>query len=111
MVGGTAHWSVGNIFIRDPTIGLGLEIHSPTTPNSYPVLIFLANLNGIALAITHTQMLTTVAEQNIIVIAISKRENIKPERIALHVDHFLDWVIKLDNGAACRFPEHRAVKW
>ena len=108
--GGTVHWSVGNIIIDDPTIYFGLEIFSPTTSGSYPMMIFLTGLNGLAPMTAYTELLTTVAEQNIIVIAISKIGNIKPEKVAVHVGHFLDWVIKPDDGAARLFAEQKAVE-
>lgn len=108
--GGTVHWTVGNIIIDDPTIYFGLDIFSPTTPDSYPMIIFLTGLNGIAPMTAYTELLTTVAEQNIIVIALSKIGNIKPEKVAVHVGHFLDWVIKPDDGAARLFSEQKAVQ-
>ena len=108
--GGTEHWSVGNIIIDDPTIGFRLDIYSPVTPASYPVLIFLPGLAGVIPATFYTNMSTTIAEQNVILIAISKIENIKPEKVAIHVANFLEWVMKPDDGAARLFAEHKAVQ-
>lgn len=108
--GGTEHWSVGNIFIDDPTIGFRVDIYSPTTPGSYPVLIFLPGLGGLVPATFYTKMITTIAEQDVILIGISKIENVKPEKMAVHVGNFLNWVIKPDDGAARLFAEHKAVQ-
>ena len=108
--GGTEHWSVGNIIIDDPTVGFRLDIYSPITPGSYPVLIFLPGLSGVVSATYYKTLLTTIAEQNVILIGISKIENIKPEKVAVHVSNFLNWVMKPDDGAARLFDEHKAVQ-
>jgi hypothetical protein len=108
--GNTDHWSVGNIIINDPTIRFGLDIYSPTTPGSYPVLIYLPGLAGLVPAPFYKTLVTAVAEQNVILIGISKIENIKPEKMAVHLTDFLDWVVKPDDGATRLFAEHRAVK-
>lgn len=108
--GDTVHWAVPDIIIDDPTVRFELEIFSPTAPDSYPMVIFLTGLNGLAPAFAYTQLMTTIAEQNIIAIALAKIENIKPEKMADHLTHFLDWVIKPDDGAARLFAEHREVK-
>lgn len=107
--GNTDHWSVGNIFIVDPTIRFKLDIYSPTTPGSYPVLIFLPGLAGLVSADYYTTMVTAVAEQDVILIGISKIENIKPEKVAVHLAEFLQWIVKSDDGAARLFAEHKAV--
>jgi hypothetical protein len=108
--GGTDHWSVGNIIITDPTIHFKLDIYSPTTPGSYPVLVFLPGLAGLVPASYYDKMITTVAEQNTITIGISKIESINPEKISAHLDDFLQWLLKPDDGAARLFAEHRAVQ-
>ena len=108
--GGTEHWSVGNIIIDDPTIGFRVDIYSPTTPGAYPVLIFLPGLAGLVPATFYHTMVTTIAEQDVILIGISKIENIKPEKVAVHLGNFLNWVIKPDDGAARLFAEHKAVQ-
>lgn len=108
--GGTEHWSVGNIIITDPTMGFRLDIYSPTTPGSYPVLIFITGFAGLIPATSYKNMLTTIAEENVIVIGISKIQNIRPDRMAAHLANFLDWVIKPNDGAARLFAEHPAVQ-
>ena len=108
--GSTDHWSVGNIIITDPNIRFRLDIYSPTTPGTYPVLIYLPGLAGLVSTTFYTQLVTTVAEQNVILIGITKIENIKPEKVAIHLGEFLEWVIKSDDGAARLFSEHRAVQ-
>ncbi len=100
---------MGNIIITDPKIFFRLDIYSPTIPGSYPVLIFLTGVAGLIPATFYTEMVTRVAEQNVIVIGISKIENIKPERVAAHIDEFLHWVIKPDDGVTRLFVEHKAV--
>jgi hypothetical protein len=109
--GGTIdHWSVGNIIITDPNIRFKLDIYSPTTPGSYPVLIYLPGLAGLVPSTYYTTMVTAIAEQNVILIGISKIEDIKPEKLAIHLASFLEWIMKPNDGAARLFEEHRAVK-
>ncbi|CAF3659210.1 unnamed protein product [Rotaria sordida] len=104
------HWSVGSIIITDPTTQFRLDIYSPTTPGSYPVLIFLPGLAGIVPSPFYHKLVSTIAEQNVILIGISKIENIKPEKVAVHIAEFLEWVVKPDDGATRLFAEHREVK-
>ena len=106
----TDHWSVGNIIIKDPTIIFRLDIYSPTTPGSYPVLIFLPGLAGLVPAPFYNSLVTTVAEQNVILIGLSKIENIKPEKVAAHLIEFMDWIVKPDDGATRLFSEHKGVQ-
>lgn len=105
----TYHWSIGNLIIVDPEIKFRLDIYSPTTPGSYPVLVFLPGLAGLVPTPYYNSMVTTVAEQNVIVMGISKIENIKPEKIAVHIGEFLDWVVKPNDGAARLFSEQASV--
>lgn len=108
--GRTIHWSVGNLIIDDPTTQFRLDIYSPVTPGPYPVLIFLTGLAGIVPAPTYHKLVTTIAEQNVILIGISKIENIKPEKVAVHVSNFLNWAIKPDDGVTRLFAEQKDVR-
>ena len=104
------HWKVGNIIVSDPTIRFRLDIYSPTKHGSYPVLIFLTGLSGTFPATYYTILATAIAEQNVILIGIAKIENIKPEKLAVHLSDFLQWVIKPNDGVARLFAEHRGTK-
>lgn len=106
----TYHWSIGSLIIVDPTIQFRLDIYSPTTPGSYPVLIFLPGFAGLVPAPCYESMVTTIAEQNVIVIGISKIENIKPEKIVVHLSEFLDWIVKPNDGAIRLFSEQKSVR-
>ncbi|CAF3412440.1 unnamed protein product [Rotaria socialis] len=107
--GKMTHWSVGNLIISDPTTQFRLDMYSPITPGSYPVLIFLTGLAGLVPTTFYHTMATAIAEQNVILIGISKIENIKPEKVAYHVAKFFEWVVKPDDGAARLFAEHKDV--
>lgn len=107
---GTDHWSVGSIIIKDPTTHFRLDMYSPTTPGSYPVVVFLAGFSGVVPATYYTTMMTNIAEQNVILIGISKIESIKPEKVAVHLTDFFQWLIQPDDGAARLFAEHKAVQ-
>jgi hypothetical protein len=104
------HWSVGNIIIDNPNIRFRLDIYSPKTPGSYPVIIYLPGLAGLVPSTFYTTMVSAIAEQNVILIGISKIESIKPEKLAIHLATFFEWVMKPNDGAARLFSEHRAVK-
>lgn len=108
--GNTDHWSVGSIILPDPTARFRLDIYSPTTPGSYPVLVFLPGLAGLVSATYYKTMVTTIAEQNVILIGISKIEDIKPEKVAVHIGELLDWAVTPNDGIARLFAEHKAVE-
>ncbi|UJR35499.1 hypothetical protein I4U23_028253 [Adineta vaga] len=108
--GPTNHWSVGNIIITKPDIRFRLDIYSPTTPGLYPVLIYLPGLAGLVPSTFYTTMVTAIAEQNVILVGISKIENIKPEKISVHMGEFLEWAMKPNDGIAHLFAEHKQVK-
>ena len=105
-----AHWSIGNMIFSDPDVRFRLDMYSPTTPGSYPLLVYLTGLSG-SISTTHYKtLMTTVAENKIIIIGLSKIENIAPDRMATHIADFLTWAIKPNDGVARLFDEHRAVK-
>ena len=108
--GNTTHWSVGNIIIPDSTVRFRLDIYSPTTPGSYPVLVFLTGLSGLIPATFYKTLATTVTEEGVIIIGISKIENFRPEKMAVHLTNFLGWVVKPNDGAARLFDEQKAVQ-
>jgi len=108
--GNTEHWSVGSVILPDPTVHFRLDIYSPTTPGSYPVLVFLPGLSGLVSATYYKTLVTTIAEQNVIVVGISKLEDIKPEKVAVHVGELLDWAVTPNDGIARLFAEHKAVE-
>jgi hypothetical protein len=108
--GNTEHWSVGSVILPDPTVHFRLDIYSPTTPGSYPVLVFLPGLAGLVSATYYTTLVTTIAEQNVILVGISKLEDIKPEKVAVHIGELLDWAVTPNDGIARLFAEHKAVE-
>ena len=87
--GNTTHWSVGNIIIPDSTVRFRLDIYSPTTPGSYPVLVFLTGLSGLIPATFYKTLATTVTEEGVIIIGISKIENFKARKDGCSSDQFL----------------------
>ena len=104
------HWREGSIIIpTDPTIRFRLDIYSPTTAGSYPVMVFLTGLSGTIPATDYTTFLKNIARQKVIVIGIAKIENIAPEKMAVHLVDFLQWLIKPNDGATRLFAEHKAV--
>jgi hypothetical protein len=108
--GDTDHWAIPAIFVKNDTARFQLDIYSPTTPGSYPVLIFFPGIGGLVPAPFYTTMVRTIAEQNVILIGISKIENVKPEKLVVHITDFLEWVIEPTDGATRLFAEHKAVK-
>lgn len=105
-----AHWSIGNMIISDPNVRFRLDMYSPTTPGSYPILVFLTGLSG-SIATTHYKtLMTTIAQEKVIIVGLSKIENIAPERMATHVANFLDWTVKPNDGVVRLFAKHEAVK-
>jgi hypothetical protein len=108
--GDTDHWAIPGIFVKNDTARFHLDIYSPTTPGSYPVLIFFPGIGGLVPAPFYTTMVRTIAEQNVILIGISKIENVKPEKLVVHITDFLEWVVEPTDGATRLFAEHKAVK-
>ena len=105
-----AHWTVGSIIITDPTTRFRLDMYSPTSPGSYPVMVFLTGLSGSIPATDYTTLMKNIARQNVIVIGIAKIENIVPEKMAVHLADFLQWLVKPNDGATRLFAEHKAVQ-
>ncbi|CAF1340052.1 unnamed protein product [Adineta ricciae] len=104
------HWSVGNIIISKPDIRFRVDIYSPTTSGSYPVLIFLPGLAGLVPSTFYTSLVTAIAEQDVILVGISKIENIKPEKMSIHIADFLAWAMKPNDGITRLFSEHKQVR-
>ncbi|CAF1199016.1 unnamed protein product [Didymodactylos carnosus] len=100
------HWSVGNVIFSKQ---FALDIYSPTTPGPYPVIIYLPGFSGVVSATYYTTLMTTITEQNLIIIGISKIESVKPEEVAQHIQDFLNWVVTPD-GAKKLFLDHKKVK-
>jgi hypothetical protein len=104
------HWHIGSMIISDPTIRFRLDMYSPTTPGSYPVLVFLPGLSGVIPVSDYPTLLKTIAGQNVILISITKIENISPEKLAGHLSNFLEWAVKPDDGFLRIFAEEKNVK-
>ena len=104
------YWSVGNIIISKPDIRFRVDIYSPTTPGSYPVLIFLPGLAGLVPSTFYTSLVTAIAERNVILVGISKIENIKPEKMSIHIGNFLAWAMEPNDGITRLFAEHKQVR-
>ena len=104
------HWSVNTIFKTIPQVNFRLDIYSPTTPGSYSILVFLPGLSGLVPALFYNKLVTIIAEQNVILVGISKIENVKPEKLAVHLGDFLEWIVKSNDGITHLFEEHKSVK-
>lgn len=104
------HWSIGNMIFSDPAVRFRLDMYSPTTPGSYPLLVFLTGLSGSISTTHYNTLMRTIAEQKVIVVGLSKIENILPDKMAVHIADFLDWTVKPKDGIVRLFAEHKAVR-
>ena len=108
--GDVVHWTIGSILLPDGKTHFRLDLYSPAAPGSYPILVFLTGLSGFITASDYNIMLRTVSSQNVIIVGISKIENIEPEKMAVHISDFLKWLLEPNEGIARIFTEHRPVR-
>ena len=88
----TSHFTLSNFIFPDADIKMELDIYTPTTPSKYPVIVFLSGFEGLVPGYFYDQMLTKLAENNVISVTLSKVELVVPSWVESNLELALNWI-------------------
>ncbi|CAF4686175.1 unnamed protein product [Rotaria sp. Silwood1] len=96
----TINWFIPGIESFD------VNIYTTTDNDTYPVIIFLTGFGGLVPAAAYSNLLTKIADQKIIVIAVSKIENITAEYFEQKFAQFMINITDPTKGAKDLFEKN-----
>ncbi|CAF1370643.1 unnamed protein product [Didymodactylos carnosus] len=100
----TIHWSVPSI------TSFNVDIYTTTDDGIYPVIIFMTGFEGLVPASFYSNLLTKIADQKIIVIAVSQIQNITAEYVEKKFTQFMIFITNPTKGAKKLFKNNPLTK-